>query len=350
MSSPMRMLLCLLALSSAARAADSARSLAVLEFQSKLPRDEADVGYLSDVVRTAAKDASGRLKVMTRENMLVLLQASGKKVEECEGECEVETGRRIGADLVISGQVLKFGTQFKVTMKLHETRSGELLQGAQASGGNLDELDKNLTAAVVKLVGPLGNGEDANFRSVPPPQGETDSRKEADVQAGLVPSVPPPASPLGFGLDALAGYYTWSINIAGSGSESGLSYGLTGHAEYKVGPLGIGVLAQYSSMKYSTEAGGSASVSAIAIGPMARLRVSGNTAIFAAVAYTALSDNNGSGPSVVAGIDIPVVASLALRGQFEYRSASGSMTLNTGSTVDVTSTILAGQVGLGLLF
>ena len=35
------------------------------------------------------------VSLMTRENMLVLLQSSGKKLEDCEGECEVETGRRL---------------------------------------------------------------------------------------------------------------------------------------------------------------------------------------------------------------------------------------------------------------
>src|SRR5438552_16899309 len=103
-------------------AAPAQKTLAVLEFKSKLPKGaDVDVGYLTDVVRTRAKDTVPELKVMTRENMLVLLQATGRKMEECEGECEVETGRRVGADLVISGAVLKFGSQIKMNMKLHDT-------------------------------------------------------------------------------------------------------------------------------------------------------------------------------------------------------------------------------------
>lgn len=142
----------------AGRAEEPSQTLAVLEFHSKLPKGEADSGYVTDAVRTAAKDAGGlRVKVMTRENMLVLLQASGRNLADCEGECEVETGRRIGADLVISGELLKFGSQYKVMMKLHQTRSGELLQGAQASGSTLDELDKNLAASVGKLLGHPGS-------------------------------------------------------------------------------------------------------------------------------------------------------------------------------------------------
>src|SRR5436190_1721517 len=82
----------------------------------------------------------------------------------------------------------------------------ELLQGAQASGGNLDELDRNLTAAVVKLVGPLVNGDSG-------------AGAEPEIQAKVAPAVPASSSPLGFGMDLLAGYSTWSINVTGSGTE-----------------------------------------------------------------------------------------------------------------------------------
>jgi hypothetical protein len=58
---------------------------------------------------------------MTRENLLILLQATGKSLEECEGECEVDTGRRIGADLILSGDVQKLGLIFKISLRMHNT-------------------------------------------------------------------------------------------------------------------------------------------------------------------------------------------------------------------------------------
>src|SRR5207302_1117888 len=137
-----------------ARAA--AEVLAVLEFRDEVPADQRiNTAYLADQARATAKEMLPQLKVITRENMLVLLQASGKKLEECEGECEVDTGRRIGADLVVSGELIKFGTQYKLNMKLHDTRSGELLSGAVASGATADNLDRNLGAAVSNLLEPL---------------------------------------------------------------------------------------------------------------------------------------------------------------------------------------------------
>jgi hypothetical protein len=40
-------------------------------------------------------------------------------------------------------------------MRLHDTREGSLLSAATASGATVDELDRNLAAAVKKLLGPL---------------------------------------------------------------------------------------------------------------------------------------------------------------------------------------------------
>jgi len=120
-------------------AAPPAQVLGVLEFRDKVPEGQKiDAAYLSDQVRASVKEVLPQAKVITRENMLVLLQAAGKDLASCEGECEVDTGRRIGVDLVVSGELLRFGTQYKLNMKLHETRSGELLSGAVASGATAD--------------------------------------------------------------------------------------------------------------------------------------------------------------------------------------------------------------------
>jgi hypothetical protein len=135
-----------------ARAED--RLLAVLEIKSKLSGAEAasvDASYLTNVVRSAALEALPGLRVMTRENMVVLVQASGKALADCEGECEVDTGRRLGADLIVSGELLKFGTRYKLDLRMHDVRDGRLLAGGQASGRTIDELDEATGAAVKKL-------------------------------------------------------------------------------------------------------------------------------------------------------------------------------------------------------
>ena len=129
--------------------------LAVLDFKNFSKDLQADnVRYFTDVVRGASLRAAPRLEVMTRENLLVLLQATGKDAAACEGECEVDTGRRIGADAVISGDVLKVGSRYKISLKLHDTHEGRLLSTGVASGKTIDELDEGLQAAAVELLAP----------------------------------------------------------------------------------------------------------------------------------------------------------------------------------------------------
>jgi hypothetical protein len=129
--------------------------LAVLDFKSytDVLKPE-DVRYFTDLVRGTMLKASPTLQVMTRENLLVLLQATGRDAATCEGECEVDTGRRIGADSVVSGEILKVGSHFKLSLKLHETHDGRLLSTAVASGKSIDELDESAQGAATELILP----------------------------------------------------------------------------------------------------------------------------------------------------------------------------------------------------
>ncbi len=126
--------------------------LAVLDFRRAQSFTVEDARYLADVVRASALKAAPRLGVMTRENLLVLLQSSGKDLADCEGECEVDTGRRIGADAVISGDILKFGARYKLSLRLHETKGGRLLAAVVASGATLEELDTQVQARAAELL------------------------------------------------------------------------------------------------------------------------------------------------------------------------------------------------------
>lgn len=103
------------------------RRLAVLEFTGRAL--EADVlGAFSDAVRGGAIEGLFQrdVKVMTRENMMVLLREMGKS--DCtEGDCEVDTARNIGADFVISGSVVHMEETYVVVLKLHETKQGAVL-------------------------------------------------------------------------------------------------------------------------------------------------------------------------------------------------------------------------------
>ena len=62
---------------------------------------------------------------MTRENMVQYLNDMGTDISCLEGECEVELGRNIGVDLIVSGDVVKIKEVFILTLKLHSTVSGK---------------------------------------------------------------------------------------------------------------------------------------------------------------------------------------------------------------------------------
>lgn len=126
--------------------------LAVLEMHNETKDLEPkDVRYFTDVVRGAVLRLQPQLEVITRENLVTLLQATGKDLANCEGECEVDTGRRIGADAIVSGELVKVGTQYKLSLRLHETRDGRLLGASVASGATIDELDRSANQAVAQL-------------------------------------------------------------------------------------------------------------------------------------------------------------------------------------------------------
>jgi TolB-like protein len=130
--------------------------VAVLEFQHSVTEiSTSSARYFSEKFRHEALRQLPKCEIVTTENLLVLLQASGKKLEDCEGECAVETGRRLGVDVVVSGAIQKVGTNLKLTVSIHETQTGKLLSVAIASAKSLDELDAASLAAAQQLYFPV---------------------------------------------------------------------------------------------------------------------------------------------------------------------------------------------------
>jgi hypothetical protein len=142
------------------RMGPSEGKLAVLDFKANFAEIDKDkMRYFTDVVRSAALKAAPNLDVITRENLEVLVQASGKSLEECEGQCEVDTGRLIGADVIVSGDIVRIGSQLKLTLRLYETKSGRLLGSELASGVTEDDLDRSVNEASVRLLSEMRGGQ-----------------------------------------------------------------------------------------------------------------------------------------------------------------------------------------------
>jgi TPR repeat protein len=115
--------------------------LAVLEITGPPPISAGALRALSDAIRGAsARALKGRWTVITRESMNVVLQESGGKLSGQEGESEVETARNLGAQLVVSGEVVPVGRLLVLSLKLHETAHGRLLSADRAKASSQEAL------------------------------------------------------------------------------------------------------------------------------------------------------------------------------------------------------------------
>lgn len=146
----------LAALSIALASPAAAERLAVLELYNPAGVEQQAADFLTDRVRAGALAALGeRVKVMTRENLVALLPP-GADLADCAGAaCEVETGRRLGAAFVVSGELVRVGPALKLSLKLHATGDGTLLAAEAASASDANGLEAALPPVVGRLVAPI---------------------------------------------------------------------------------------------------------------------------------------------------------------------------------------------------
>lgn len=132
--------------------------LAILEFTSESPISHTlDIGLLRDATTTHALHHIDpeQVSLMTRENMMVLIDANNVDLDCIEGQCEVETGRNLGADWVISGSIHIADPDYFLYFKLHNTHTGRLINALEVSGLSQDDLIANIPNAVFELLTPL---------------------------------------------------------------------------------------------------------------------------------------------------------------------------------------------------
>ena len=136
------------------QSAGAVETMAVLELKTPDVRTELAQMW-SDAVRGVAKERLPRVTVYTRENLEAMLSSRGLDLGDCEGLCETEIGRKIGARYIISGQVILVEGTYVASVKLHETEKGELLEVEEAEAKSLRGMSKALQSATVNLVAPL---------------------------------------------------------------------------------------------------------------------------------------------------------------------------------------------------
>jgi hypothetical protein len=144
--------------------------LAVLELRNDAGLSAAEVAYLTDRVRGDASRAlpSSAFLVMTRESIQDLLPPGVKLVDCLSSGCEVEVGRKIGADYLATGEILKFGDELRMNLKAHHCASGAFLGSEAAGGAKLADLEQGVATASGRLFARVrahaGAGESAEGR------------------------------------------------------------------------------------------------------------------------------------------------------------------------------------------
>ena len=138
-----------------------AKSVAVLEFRG-LGVNTQLLAQLSEEARGGARMSlpNSQYNITSRESMNSMLEDMGKDMSAYDVECEVELGRVLQVDYVISGSVTKIDNIFILTLKLHETHTGSLMgQKTIRHADKFVVLDKTLeeTKALVQNVLPLNS-------------------------------------------------------------------------------------------------------------------------------------------------------------------------------------------------
>ncbi|MFC1888549.1 tetratricopeptide repeat protein [Thermodesulfobacteriota bacterium] len=135
----------LLALGWVATADAASMRVAVLELSNRAGFTDDEAYYLTDLVRGAAsRTLSGdSFIVMTRENITELLPADVDLSKCTDAECEVEIGQMIGADYIVTGEIIKFAGEYRIILKGHHVSSGAFLGEQTAEGKTLRDLEKS---------------------------------------------------------------------------------------------------------------------------------------------------------------------------------------------------------------
>ena len=131
----------------------ASKLVAVLEFRGA-GIDNAVLMKLSDSARLAAREQlpKSEYRLMTRENMVQILRDNELDPSCVEGECEVETGRNIGADVIIAGDVLRVEGQYQMVLKLYETETGNLLGGKEITALTLVDFINQIKPATTSML------------------------------------------------------------------------------------------------------------------------------------------------------------------------------------------------------
>jgi hypothetical protein len=126
----------------------------VLQMQVEQPQDQKQLKhakYLTELINSKViLLPQDQYIAITKENLTMLLP-SEKTLEECIGECEVNVGRIVGSQRVISSVLFDFNETVRLNIKLMNTQDGAILNTLNLKGKSILDLEEKINQRFMEL-------------------------------------------------------------------------------------------------------------------------------------------------------------------------------------------------------
>lgn len=132
--------------------------VAILNTESLLDSGEKDLiaEHLRSLVHIKITSENDRLRLITKENMLTIMQDQELDLNCLDTEtCSVGIGRSIGADYVI-GSSLSYSELYYVNLDLYSSETGELLYSKMLKDYRLEGLYQKMSSEMIRIKEAMG--------------------------------------------------------------------------------------------------------------------------------------------------------------------------------------------------
>ncbi len=135
-------------------AAQAEYRIAALEFINKAEITQDEARQLTEIVRETALQTlpSEQFMILTNENIESLLPPDMSLAKCSSASCEVDVGRKLGVDYIVTGEVFRFSGELRARIKVHHSMSGAYLGGKTAHATTLNDLEKRISEPAQKIM------------------------------------------------------------------------------------------------------------------------------------------------------------------------------------------------------
>lgn len=150
--------------------------VAALELRNEAGLSDAESSYLTDRVRDALVRIlpATSFKIMTRESIQELLP-EGVSLSDClDASCDVEIGRTLGADYIVTGEILLFADEYRLNLKVHDCVTASFLGSETTGSADLAELEDQVPESAALLGNRIrSHAGGVRYTDEPVPSGDT---------------------------------------------------------------------------------------------------------------------------------------------------------------------------------